>query len=198
MPKLRSGSRRERGPVVGVDDVPDATVRLDEGFYPGNRWPIVPSAVVAREMIEPTDDLRSVSDTRVNYPPGTVHSAQARLAPSSTRPPARLLHSEQTLLYPSHRTSVQFGENQSTANIVESLRTGRLPTGRPGEALIVNPETGVIMQGNTRVWILGRRHGLTPQQVVDIIEGRAPIPSQGAVGPGPGSARQRFDDLFRD
>jgi hypothetical protein len=117
--------------------------------------------------------------------------------PASTRPPAQRLHPDKTLAATEHRSSVQYWEGRSTQEIVDSLRTGKNPGERPGEPFNIRPD-GVIDQGNTRVWILERRHGLTTPQVVDIIEGRAPIPG-GSSTPGPSpSGRQQFDDLFKD
>lgn len=66
------------------------------------------------------------------------------------RPPLRRIHSDETMENGVGRFSLAYWREQSTEEIVESLRPGR------GESLKAKPD-GRVMDGNVRVKVLEER-----------------------------------------
>ncbi len=69
---------------------------------------------------------------------------------SSSQPPLRRIHSDQTIESGSSRYSLDHWRQQPTSVIVDSLRPGQ------PEGLLVKPD-GRIMNGNTRIKVLEER-----------------------------------------
>ena len=66
------------------------------------------------------------------------------------RPPLRRIHTEETLKSGASRFSLEYWQQRSTKEIIESLRPGKL------EALKVKPD-GRILDGNVRIKVLEER-----------------------------------------
>ncbi len=145
--------------------------------------------------------------------PKVISSKAASADPGPTEPPAtppeaspvpeagvaetgkgvQLLHTEASF----SKASLDFWRKFSPEKIIESLRTGQIPGSKNVGKLEYSPDGKTLYNGNTRVKVLQEKLGLSTQQVVDIIEGKAPLPKPGTPGPGTApSGKTAFEALF--
>jgi hypothetical protein len=160
--------------LIGAGVQPDLAEAVPGGID------FIAAAASYPRRVTPSGTLQELRPSKGGTgPPRWQNVVEPAPTPGATGQTWQRLHPDTSL----SKSSLEFWRRQTTEDIIQSLRTGKLGSNDVGQ-LAVNTE-GKILQGNTRVKVLEER-GIMPDKLQQRLEGASE------------AAKNRFNELFPD